>query len=87
MAIPPRRSADRDVGGYEICLAWDEAGEEEWRCTLYPFAGSAMVLDRDPLTFCGVPAAILFRPDLSLVTLFGIDPSTDYLNPTPSTSG
>ena len=45
-------------------------------------AGNATNLSRERLTYCGVPSAILFRPDLSLVTLFGIAPDFDYLNPT-----
>jgi hypothetical protein len=75
-------SVGQDLDGYEVCVAYHDLGQEDWRCTLYPFAGNSRLVSRPRLTFCGVPAAMLFRPDLSLVTLFGIDPASDYLNPT-----
>jgi len=75
-------SVDRDLADQEVCLAWHDTDEEAWRCTLYPWAGNATTVGRDRLSYCGVPSALLFRPDLSLVTLFGIAPDFDYLNPT-----
>ncbi len=78
----PRWSVDEDFAGQEVCLAWQDVGDGPWRCTIYPWAGNATNVSRERLTYCGVPAAILFRPDLSLVTLFGIAPDFDYLNPT-----
>ena len=56
-------------------------GDSEWRCTWYPFAGNASAVQRERLTYVGVPAALLFRTDMSLVSLFGIDPASDYLDP------
>ena len=81
-AITPRWRVDKDLEGWDVCLAWHGVGAGEWRCTLYPFAGNSVAVDRQPLTYVGVPAALMFRPDLSLVALFGIDPASDYLNPT-----
>ena len=81
-AITSRWWVDRDLEGWDVCLAWHGVGAGEWRCTLYPFAGNSVAVDRQPLTYVGVPAALMFRPDLSLVALFGIDPASDYLNPT-----
>jgi hypothetical protein len=81
-AITPRWTVDRDLGGWDACLAWHGVGVGEWRCTLYPFAGNSAAVERQPLTYVGGPAALMFRPDLSLVALFGIDPASDYLNPT-----
>jgi hypothetical protein len=78
----PHWSVDKDLADHEVCLAWHNADAGEWRCTIYPWAGNATSLSRERLTYCGVPSAILFRPDLSLVTLFGIAPDFDYLNPT-----
>jgi hypothetical protein len=49
---------------------------------MYPFAGNSTAVQREKLNFVGVPAALLFRADLSLVALFGISPASDYLNPT-----
>ena len=74
-------SVDRDLEGWEIGLApWDRPASD-WRCWLYPFAGNSKSVAIAPLRFCGVPAALVYRPDLSLVALFGIDPASDYLNP------
>lgn len=80
--LSPRWSVDRSLDGWEVCLSYHGVGGYDWRCTLYPFAGNAEVVNRDRLTYVGVPAAVMFRRDLSLVTLFGIDPASDYLNPT-----
>ena len=37
-------------------------------------------VDVERLASVGVPSMILFRPNMSLVTLFGIDPAFDYLD-------
>jgi hypothetical protein len=79
--ITPRWSVDTDLTGWEVCLPCCGVGEHAWRCTFYPFAGNSAELRRERLSYVGVPAALLFRDDLSLVTLFGIDPALDYLNP------
>ena len=78
----PSWSVDKDLDGWDVCVAWHDPGNGGWRCTIYPWAGNATAVSRERLTYCGVPSAILFRPDLSLVTLFGIAPDSDYLNPT-----
>ena len=72
----PSWSVDKDLTGYEVCLACHDTGHGGWRCTIYPWAGNATALSRERLSYCGVPSAILFRPDLSLVTLFGITMQT-----------
>ena len=81
-ALTPRWSVDRDLEGWEVALAYHGVGESDWRCTVYPFAGNAPELGLERVVSVGVPSVVVFRPDLSLVTLFGIDPSFDYLNPT-----
>ncbi len=100
--LAPRWSVDKDLSGYEVCLAYHGVGDggrdtasmpdtnagakrertNGWRCTVYPFAGNARGVQRDRLTYVGVPAVLMFREDTSLVTLFGIDPAFDYLDPT-----
>ena len=82
VTLTPSWSVDKGLDGWEVCLAWHGKDPNAWRCTLYPFAGNAPRLARQKLTYCGIPSALLFRPDLSLVTLFGIAPDFDYLNPT-----
>ena len=80
-AVTLRWSVDRDLTGWELCFAYCDPGRYEWRATLYPFAGDSAEIRRDRLSYVGVPAALMFRDDLSLSLLFGIDPSSDYLNP------
>lgn len=75
-------SVSKDLGGWEVCLTFLNTAHNEWRCTMYPFAGNSNAVRRQELNYVGVPAALLFRTDLSLVALFGIDPASDYLNPT-----
>lgn len=74
-------SVDKRIDGYEICarLPLEPTG---WRCTLYPFVGNETDVKISRLMSVGVPAALLFREDLSRVMLFGVDPSFDYMNPT-----
>jgi hypothetical protein len=74
-------SVDKGLEGWEVCLApWDRSAHD-WRCWLYPFAGNSRSVSIAPLRYCGVPATIVYRPDLSIVALFGIDPASDYLDP------
>lgn len=80
-SVTPQWSVDKDLTGWEVCVPYHNAGDQEWRCTLYPFAGNSTEVRRDRLTYVGVPAALMFREDLSMATLFGIDPACDYLNP------
>lgn len=80
--IQTRWSVSKDLDGWEVCLTFQNPDGNEWRCTMYPFAGNSTSVQRQKLNYVGVPAALLFRTDLSLVALFGINPASDYLNPT-----
>jgi len=79
--MTPYWSVDEDLAGWEMCVTCFSTTAAPWRCTLYPFVGNADVVAIPRLMYYGVPAALLFRPDLSLAALFGIDPDTDYFNP------
>ncbi|HBO45461.1 MAG TPA: hypothetical protein DD670_16320, partial [Planctomycetaceae bacterium] len=79
--VTPRWSVDTDLNGWEACVGCFDTTAHPWRCTIYPFSGNADTVAIPRLMYCGVPAALLFREDLSTVVLFGIDPATDYLNP------
>jgi len=80
--IRTRWSVSKDLDGWEVCLTFQNTDGNEWRCTMYPFAGNSTAVQREKLNYVGVPAALLFRTDFSLVALFGISPASDYLNPT-----
>jgi len=90
-ALPERLSAvewkvswsvDRDVEGSEVCLAYHDSFTNAWRVQSYPWAGNSRSVKVAPLRYCGVPGALVYRPDLSVVALFAIDSNSDYLNPT-----
>ncbi len=78
----PRWSVDNDLDGYEVCLAYQGVGTNDWRVQSYPFAGNSERAAITPMRYCGVPGALVYRPDLSLVVLLAIDTHFDYLNPT-----
>jgi hypothetical protein len=40
-AITTRWTVDKDLDGYEVCLAYHDVGRGDWRCTFYPFAGNS----------------------------------------------
>jgi outer membrane protein assembly factor BamB len=80
--LAPRWSVDKDLNGFEVCLAYQGVGAGDWRVQSYPFAGNSETAAIAPMRYCGVPGALVYRPDLSLVVLFTIDVRFDYLNPT-----
>jgi hypothetical protein len=73
---------DQDIQGWEVCLAYQDAFSNPWIAHFYPFCEDAKFIAQNPLTYMGVPAVMLYRDDLSMGLLFGIDPAADYLNPT-----
>lgn len=84
--IRTRWSLSNDLEDSEVCLVFQSTDSKEWRCAMYPFAGNSVALERQRLNSIGVPAALLFRKDFSLAALFGINPASDYLNPTTWTA-
>ncbi len=79
--ITPAWSVDKDLDGWEVCLAYHGGFTTDWRVQSYPWAGNSQTASITPLRYCGVPGALLYRPDQSLVVLFAIDSNSDYLNP------
>ncbi len=75
-------STDEDLSGWEVGFAYQAGYAHTWSCHLYPFAEDAKAVAEPRLTYVGVPAALLYRDDLSLALLFGLDLQFDYLNPT-----
>jgi hypothetical protein len=76
-----RWRVDRPLEGWEVCLSYHDRYIHPWRCHLYPFAEDARDVSQSPLTYVGIPAALLYREDFSLGLLFGMNPAFDYLNP------
>ncbi len=80
--LTPTWSVDRPLHGWAVGLAYHDGFDGDWRVQSYPWAGNSAVAEINPLTYCGVPGALVYRPDLSMVVLFAIDSRADYLNPT-----
>jgi hypothetical protein len=78
----PRWSVDKALDDWEVCLAYHDGFMNDWRVQSYPWAGNSEEASIAPMRYCGVPGALLYRPDQSLVLLFAIDSNSDYLNPT-----
>jgi hypothetical protein len=75
-------SVDEDLSGWEVGFAYQAGYTHTWSCHLYPFAEDAKAIAEPRLSYVGVPAVLLYRDDLSLALLFGLDLQFDYLNPT-----
>ena len=65
-----------------VPLFGDSMRTPSWRSQMYPWAGNSTEISQFPLQYVGVPAAVLYREDWRVAILHGIDPSSDYLNPT-----
>jgi hypothetical protein len=78
----PAWRVDKDLNGWEVCLTYHDGWTHDWRVQSYPWAGNSPDVAINPMRYCGVPAALLYRPDQSLAILFAIDSNSDYLNPT-----
>ena len=71
-----------DLPGYEICLQYYTEPIHRWKAHLYPWVEDSKWVERDHLDNMGIPALFLYREDRSLGVVWGIDPNSDYLNPT-----
>ena len=68
--------------GWEVVITYQEGFTNEWRVQSYPFAGNSEKVVIRPMRYCGVPGALVYKPDLSMTVLYAIDSRFDYLNPT-----
>ena len=75
-------SVDKDLAGWDVCLAYQDGFSNAWRAQTYPWAGHSKSVKISPMRYCGVPGVLVYRPDQSVVALFAISSSSDYLNPT-----
>ncbi|MDR3228576.1 MAG: hypothetical protein LBT53_04100 [Puniceicoccales bacterium] len=81
-SFTPSWSVDKDLDGWEVAFAYQRGFTGDWRVQLYPFAGNSESVSVNPLRYCGVPGALLYKKDLSSVLFFALDSRSDYLNPT-----
>jgi hypothetical protein len=75
-------SVDRDLRGWEVGLTYQDGFAYPWRCQIYPYAGNSSRLAVRRVTYSGVPGPLMYRPDVSMVTLFVTAIGFDYFNPT-----
>ena len=78
----PSWSVDKDLEGWEVAIIYQEGFTNEWRVQSYPFAGNSEKVLISPMRYCGIPGALVYKPDLSMTILYAIDSRFDYLNPT-----
>ncbi|MDR2384509.1 MAG: hypothetical protein LBD80_02420 [Tannerella sp.] len=81
-SFTPSWEVEKDIKNWEAGIAYQKDFSGEWRAESYPFAGNSDKVDINPMRYCGIPGALVYRPDLSTVFLFAIDSRSDYLNPT-----
>ncbi len=74
--------AERDLSDWQAVLAYHSQFGHTWKCHMYPWTEDAKFIQREPLSYMGIPSLFLYRDDRSLGLLWGIDPNWDYLNPT-----
>jgi hypothetical protein len=65
ITFAPRWSVDVELHCWEVCLACHDRFEHNWRVQSYPFAGNSPRVDIAPMRYCGVPGALIYRPDQS----------------------
>lgn len=91
LAIPSRSQSirmvyrfvlDRDLDSTQAHLMFFNVFSHRWTCHIYPWAENSKKLSVTPLDYMGIPSVFLYRDDLSLGLFYGIDPQSDYLNPT-----
>lgn len=80
--LAPAWWVDKELEGWEVGLTYHDGFAADWRVQSYPYAGNSEAASISPMSYCGVPGALIYRPDLSCVVLFAIDSRFDYLNPT-----
>jgi hypothetical protein len=73
---------DKDIQGRQACLSFHNEFMSDWKCHMYPWVADSRYIQRDPLTWPGIPSLIMYRDDMSVGLMWGIDPNSDYLNPT-----
>jgi hypothetical protein len=71
-----------DLKEYDFCLQYYTDTKYRWKAHLYPWVEDSKWVERDRLDNMGIPALLLYREDRALGVLWGIDPNSDYLNPT-----
>jgi len=72
---------DRNLENWEVIVAYQQDFYHNWKCHLYPHEEDSSFVQEKPLTYVGIPSALLYRKNFKTAILFGINPDSDYLNP------
>jgi hypothetical protein len=75
-------STSRDLAGWQAVLEYHSAFAHSWKCHMYPWEEDSSQIQREPLTYIGIPSLFLYREDRAAGVLWGMDPNWDYLDPT-----
>lgn len=75
-------SVSRDIEDLQAVLQYNSEFIFNWKCHMYPLVEDSKYIQCDPLAWMGIPSLFMYRDDRSLGLLWGIDPNSDYLNPT-----
>lgn len=75
-------SVNKDIKDWVASLQFHNDFNHTWRCHLYPWVMDSKWINRNPLNWMGIPSLFMYRDDRSFGLLWGIDPNSDYLNPT-----
>ena len=75
-------SVSKDIPNVQAALQYNTDFAHSWKCHMYPFAEDSDHIRRDPLSWMGIPSLFMYRKDRKMGMLWGIDPHSDYLNPT-----
>ena len=73
---------NKDLENVVACLQFNDTFDNQWKAHLYPWVEDSKWIEREKLDNMGIPSAFLYRDDRSMGMLWGIDPNSDYLNPT-----
>jgi hypothetical protein len=75
-------SVNEDLKDYQACLQFHTDFNHQWKAHLYPWVEDSKWVERERLDNMGIPSVFLYCEDRTIGLLWGIDPNSDYLNPT-----
>ncbi len=74
-------NVNKDIRDRRAVLQFNPDFSTSWKCHMYPFVENSKWIARDTLDWMGIPSLFMYRTDMSMGMLWGIDPNSDYLNP------
>ncbi|HVS87484.1 MAG TPA: hypothetical protein VHF01_04595, partial [Candidatus Acidoferrum sp.] len=69
--------SEKELPGRQAVLAYHSDFAHTWQCHIYPYAESSKYVERDPLSYMGIPSLFLYRDDRTMGLFWGIDMNFD----------